>query len=70
MNESRTSDPLLTPKQVAAEFGEFFGEPRLRQWRYRGFGPPACRIGKRCLYRRSDVAAWIDANVSSSPGAK
>ena len=31
------------------------------QWRRRGKGPRASRVGKRLLFRRSDVLAWIEA---------
>ena len=65
MEQNAASDCLLTPEQLAAEFGEFFTEPRLRQWRYRGFGPRHLKLGRRCLYRRSDVSEWIEANLRS-----
>ena len=29
-------------------------------WRLRGEGPPAYRIGKYLRYRRSDVDAWLE----------
>ncbi len=33
----------------------------LRYWRHRGIGPRSFRLGRRVLYRRDDVHAWIDA---------
>jgi DNA-binding transcriptional MerR regulator len=36
----------------------------LRQWRSRGGGPPAARIGKRLLYRRADLIAWVDDRLT------
>jgi hypothetical protein len=33
----------------------------LRQWRWQKKGPPFMRIGKRVLYRRSDLAAHVEA---------
>lgn len=29
------------------------------QWRHKGTGPAAHRIGKHLRYRRSDVEAWL-----------
>lgn len=36
----------------------------LYDWRLRGVGPPALRIGKRLRYRRSDVDAWLAEQVA------
>ena len=33
----------------------------LRYWRHRNTGPRSFRLGRRVLYRRDDVHAWIDA---------
>jgi excisionase family DNA binding protein len=33
----------------------------LRYWRHLGTGPDSFRVGRRILYRRDDVHAWIDA---------
>lgn len=32
----------------------------LRYWRHRGVGPTSARIGRRIMYRESDVLAWLD----------
>lgn len=42
---------------------EWVGVPvnTLRYWRQRKIGPPSARIGRRVIYRESDVEAWIDA---------
>jgi hypothetical protein len=31
-----------------------------RYWRRIGYGPPYFKLGRRFLYRRSDVEAWLD----------
>ncbi len=51
-----TPDPYWGPEQVS----EFYGVPvgTLYQWRQKGTGPKAVRIGKHLRYRRSDVLAW------------
>ncbi len=33
----------------------------LRYWRHLGTGPASFRLGRRVLYRREDLNAWIDA---------
>ena len=33
----------------------------LRYWRHRNTGPCSFRLGRRVLYRRDDLLAWIDA---------
>lgn len=33
----------------------------LRYMRVRGEGPPAFKVGRRLLYRRADVQAWLEA---------
>jgi DNA-binding transcriptional MerR regulator len=33
----------------------------LRYWRHLGAGPTSFRLGRRVLYRRDDLLAWIDA---------
>jgi excisionase family DNA binding protein len=35
----------------------------LYRWRNRGEGPPCVKIGKRLLYRRAEVHAWVDAQA-------
>jgi DNA-binding transcriptional MerR regulator len=31
----------------------------LRYWRYLGTGPASFKLGRRVLYRRSDLITWI-----------
>jgi excisionase family DNA binding protein len=35
----------------------------LYNWRLTGDGPPAARVGRRLLYKRTDVHAWVDGRV-------
>lgn len=35
----------------------------LRYWRHRNTGPRSFRLGRRVLYRRDDLRAWIDARA-------
>jgi len=32
----------------------------LRYWRHIGTGPHSFRLGRRVVYRRADVTAWLD----------
>jgi predicted DNA-binding transcriptional regulator AlpA len=36
----------------------------VRMWRVRGTGPQFTRLGKQAFYRRDDVAAWIEDNLT------
>ena len=49
---------LLTITEAA----DFLRAPvaTLRYWRHLGTGPPSFRVGRRVLYRRDDLNAWID----------
>jgi excisionase family DNA binding protein len=37
----------------------------LRYWRHLGTGPRGFRLGRRVLYRRDDLKAWIDAPAAA-----
>ena len=36
----------------------------LRYWRHQGTGPRSAKLGRRVVYRRGDVEAWIDAQFT------
>ena len=38
----------------------------LRYWRHLGSGPHSFRLGRRVLYRRDDLHAWITAHRDGS----
>ena len=40
----------------------------LRYWRHLNTGPRSFRLGRRVLYRRDDLHAWIDARAGHSSG--
>lgn len=58
-------DKLLTTEEVAAHFRTV--PATVRYWRHVGKGPRSLRVGRRVLYRTSDVHAWAEAALS--PGA-
>ena len=39
----------------------------LRYWRHLRIGPASFRIGRRVMYRRTDVEEWINAQQRQSP---
>ena len=38
----------------------------LRYWRHLGTGPRSFRLGRRVVYRRTDLETWIDAQQKST----
>jgi excisionase family DNA binding protein len=49
---------LLTVDQLAESLNTSIST--VRYWRTIGYGPRSARIGRRVLYRRADVDAWLD----------
>lgn len=37
----------------------------LRFWRAKGTGPKSFRMGRRVMYKREDVEAWIEAQYDA-----
>ena len=42
----------------------------LRYWRHLGRGPRSFRLGRRVLYRRDDLRAWIDTQHDQPSGSR
>lgn len=59
-------DDYLTTAETAALTRR--PESTLAYWRHRGEGPKYARIGKRVLYRRADVVAWLEAQFEQAAG--
>ncbi len=55
---------FLTIAEVARELG--VSEKTVRYWRYTGTGPKSARLGRRVLYRRSDLNDWVNAAFGES----
>lgn len=53
------AEGLITIQRLSEEIG--VPEATLRYWRQQGTGPKSARIGRRVMYRRADVEAWIQA---------
>lgn len=59
-----TDDDLLTITEVAAIVRAPIAT--LRYWRHLGAGPRSFRIGRRVVYRVSELQAWIDERADDS----
>jgi predicted DNA-binding transcriptional regulator AlpA len=54
------SEPLLlTDRQAAALCG--CSRASWHRWRAAGKLPPAVRLGRKLLWRRAEIVAWVDA---------
>ena len=58
---------LLTTDEVATYFRTVPGT--VRYWRHVGKGPRSLKVGRRVLYRESDVKAWADAALTPGTAA-
>lgn len=58
------ADYFMTVEELAAE--QRLAEGTLYSWRARGFGPKSTKRGRRIVYRRSDVLAWLEANEAET----
>jgi hypothetical protein len=38
-----------------------------QSYRHKGGGPPWLRVGKRCVYKWSDVQAWLEQHREVKP---
>ena len=41
----------------------------LRYWRHQGTGPKSFKVGRRVMYRRTDLRAWLQAQYDATPVA-
>jgi predicted DNA-binding transcriptional regulator AlpA len=51
-------DRYLTTEEIAAQYRTV--PATVRYWRHVGKGPQSFKVGRRVLYRESDVDAWAD----------
>ncbi|WP_345503070.1 helix-turn-helix transcriptional regulator [Pedococcus ginsenosidimutans] len=76
MRRQRTTDepPRTTSSKVVAieplwtihDVSKYLGVPvgTLYQWRHRGMGPPAVRLGKHLRYQPAAVRTWVTEQVA------
>jgi excisionase family DNA binding protein len=59
---------LLTIEDVAEVLAVPIGT--VNDWRHKGTGPKAIRVGKHVRYRQTDLEAWLDQKAEQgSPAA-
>jgi predicted site-specific integrase-resolvase len=59
----KPQEELMTPEEVCARWRNKIDKKTLANWRWRGRGPLAMKLGGRILYRIEDVVAWEKRNV-------
>lgn len=57
--------PLLTTAATAEVLG--IAPQTLRMWRHRGQGPLAIKYGRKVMYRREDIEAWLESREINRP---
>lgn len=57
-------DELLTTAQLAQEM--HLTERAIEKWRMLGTGPRFAKIGRKVLYRRADIRAWVQSRTRDS----
>lgn len=64
----RAMERLLSAEEVA----EFLGIPvaTLYQWRHKGCGPDAYRVGRHLRYDPSTVRAWLEEHLADHHGPR
>lgn len=64
--QRRALERLLTADEVA----EFLGIPvaTLYQWRHKGCGPDAYRVGRHLRYEPSTLRTWLDEHLDCHHG--
>lgn len=55
---------LLTTREVAEALR--IPEATIRYWRHTGTGPKSVKLGRRVMYRREDVEAYVDAALAAA----
>lgn len=55
---------LMLAREVAARVRT--PEATLRYWRHIGYGPPGFKLGRRVVYRRGDVEAWLNMRAQQA----
>jgi len=68
-----TPDPLTSPVTeylLTREVAELLRTPEstVRYWRHVRTGPPSVKVGRRVLYSRVAVLAWLDAQRAIERG--
>jgi excisionase family DNA binding protein len=60
--DTERREPWVKTREVAEHLG--LPETTLHQWRHRGTGPRAHRVGRHLLWKLSEVDAWVEEQQS------
>lgn len=63
-------EPAAPANLITEEVAELLRTPpeTVRYWRHTGKGPRSFKVGRRVLYAREDVEAFIEAARRAGPG--
>ncbi len=61
--QSVAASDLIHQHDVPAYLNGAVSVQTLTNWRYRGVGPRYTKIGRKVLYRRADLDAWLTAQA-------
>ncbi|MFJ2757356.1 helix-turn-helix transcriptional regulator [Nocardioides sp. NPDC087217] len=66
-----TGAPMFEPLLTIDDLALWLGKPRgtLYQWRTRGLGPRAIKVGNDLRYQRSEVEAWLASQLDTRESA-
>jgi excisionase family DNA binding protein len=71
-SNARRARPLTTLERLLSvdEVAEYLGIPinTLYQWRHKGCGPEAYRVGRHLRYDPATVRAWLEDHLAASHG--
>jgi len=65
IEDRRILSEWLTRSDLAGELD--VTPDTLARWATSGIGPPMVKVGRRVLYRRSSVEAWLAENERNKP---
>lgn len=63
-----TTRALATPEEVRA-YLQLPSIATLHQWRHRGIGPKAARVGRHLRWRWDEVESWVRTQERDGPAA-
>ena len=63
------SDFIGGPQELHEFLGGLVPVRTIYGWRTKGEGPKAYKVGKRVLYRRADVEAWLERQADPGRAA-
>ena len=68
MIEALASEKALPELLTVPELASYLGVPvsTIHFWRGRKQGPPALKVGRRLMFRATDVARWLEEREATA----